>query len=186
MRNRKFTVRKIMEIVSELSGIEIVDIQCKLRCKEFVRPRQVVMYLARRWTNASSPDVGRIIGHRDHTTVLYGVKTIARLRAIDPDLDALVRAAERRLNILSGWPPIRFAPPPLPLSPDQRRAREPARVIAPFKRFTPSVAGPKTRKCLRCREPFESTGAGNHVCPGCKASNQNCTGVDRRFAEAGI
>jgi chromosomal replication initiator protein len=53
-----------------------------------VHPRQVVMYLAREELQITLPQIGEVLGGRDHTTVMYGVDKIAD--AIDKD-DSLRR-----------------------------------------------------------------------------------------------
>ena len=52
------------------------DITSKKRNSEFVQPRQVVMYLCRELTDTSLINVGKILGKKDHTTVMHGVKKI--------------------------------------------------------------------------------------------------------------
>lgn len=44
----------------------------------------MAMWLARQATAASLPVIGRVLGGRDHTTVLHGVRTMDRLIASDP------------------------------------------------------------------------------------------------------
>jgi len=46
------------------------------RNKELVQPRQVAMYLIRQETDASLPEIGNLLGGRDHTTVLHGIERI--------------------------------------------------------------------------------------------------------------
>ena len=43
------------------------------------RPRQIAMYLAKKMTTRSLPEIGRRFANRDHTTVIHAVKTITRL-----------------------------------------------------------------------------------------------------------
>jgi chromosomal replication initiator protein len=67
------------------------------RGRDVARPRQVAMYLCRELTARSMPEIGRMFGGRDHTTVLHAIRRITLLRQIDPELDADVRALEREL-----------------------------------------------------------------------------------------
>lgn len=67
----------VMQVVSEYYGIEPDAIRGKARNKEIVRPRHVIMYLAREEAGASLPEIGAQLGGRDHTTVMYGVNKIA-------------------------------------------------------------------------------------------------------------
>lgn len=52
--------------------------------------RQVAMYLARQLTTKSYPQIGHILGNRDHTTIMHGAKLIATGIIYDPDLNARV------------------------------------------------------------------------------------------------
>jgi chromosomal replication initiator protein len=49
------------------------------------------MYLGKLFTARSYPDIARRLGSRDHTTILYGAKKIARLREIDTGLEMDLR-----------------------------------------------------------------------------------------------
>jgi len=62
------------------------------------RPRQVAMYLAKKLTPRSLPEIGRRFGGRDHTTVMHAVKRIEELRASDREIDADVTALTRLLD----------------------------------------------------------------------------------------
>ena len=47
------------------------------RSQKIAEPRQVAMYLLRSETNASLPQIGEVLGGRDHTTVMYAIQKIA-------------------------------------------------------------------------------------------------------------
>ncbi|MBI1417318.1 MAG: chromosomal replication initiator protein DnaA [Limimaricola sp.] len=96
--DRKITVEEIQRKVAEHYNIRLSDMIGPKRPRNFARPRQVAMYLAKQLTSRSLPDIGRRFGGRDHTTILHGVKKIEELRAIDSqiadDLELLRRALE--------------------------------------------------------------------------------------------
>ena len=54
------------------------DILSERRNRSIVLPRQVGMYLAKRLTARSLPEIGRRFGGRDHTTVLHAIRKIER------------------------------------------------------------------------------------------------------------
>ena len=56
------------------------------------------MYLAKRLTPRSLPEIGRRFGNRDHTTVMHAVKRIDALRAADRELDADVARLSQMLD----------------------------------------------------------------------------------------
>ncbi len=49
------------------------------------------MYLAKRLTTRSLPEIGRKFGGRDHSTVIHAVRRIEELRDQDGDIDLAVR-----------------------------------------------------------------------------------------------
>lgn len=73
---KELTPTLIINIVAEQFGVKPEDITSKKRNSEFVQPRQVVMYLCRELTGMSQVNIGKILGKKDHTTVIHGVKKI--------------------------------------------------------------------------------------------------------------
>ena len=93
-------VQSIIRAVADYYGITITDLLSDRRTVEVVRPRQIVMYLARLLTTQSLPRIGARLNHRDHTTVLHGVRRIKAMKASDP---VLAGDVARLQNFLSGW-----------------------------------------------------------------------------------
>lgn len=66
------------------------------RTASIVLPRHVIMYLARKMTLQSLPEIGRRLGDRDHTTILHGIRRITKLRETDSslseDIDTIAHA----------------------------------------------------------------------------------------------
>ena len=73
---KEITPTLIINVVAEHFGVKPEDITSKKRNSEFVQPRQVVMYLCRELTDISQVNIGKILGKKDHTTVIHGVKKI--------------------------------------------------------------------------------------------------------------
>ena len=71
------TFKKILETVAAFYDIEVKDICSAKRTQELAKARQIVCYLARKELNKSSPSIGKELGGRDHTTVLYAVRKVA-------------------------------------------------------------------------------------------------------------
>uniref|UniRef100_UPI00404730F9 chromosomal replication initiator protein DnaA n=3 Tax=Yoonia sp. TaxID=2212373 RepID=UPI00404730F9 len=96
--DRKVTVEEIQRKVSEHYNIRLSEMIGPKRVRNYARPRQMAMYLAKHMTSRSLPEIGRRFGGRDHTTVMHGVKRIEELKAIDSqiadDLELLRRALE--------------------------------------------------------------------------------------------
>ena len=62
------------------------------------RPRQAAMWLAKKLTTRSLPDIGRRFGGRDHTTVLHAVRRIEALKAVGPQLARDLEVLTRKLR----------------------------------------------------------------------------------------
>jgi len=96
--NRKVTVEEIQRKVSEHYNIRLSDIIGPRRVRIIARPRQMAMYLAKKLTTRSLPEIGRHFGGRDHTTVMHGVRRIDDLKNHDSqiaeDLELLRRSLE--------------------------------------------------------------------------------------------
>ena len=56
------------------------------RSRPLARPRQIAMYLSKKLTTRSLPEIGRRFSNRDHTTVIHAVKTITRLSENDENI----------------------------------------------------------------------------------------------------
>ena len=71
------TPNLIINVVAEHFGVKPEDITSKKRNSEFVQPRHVVMYLCRKLTDTSLISIAKILGKKDHTTVINGVEKIS-------------------------------------------------------------------------------------------------------------
>ena len=71
LRHKPITVEQVLSVVAEFYRVDIADLTGRSRNKEIVVPRQVAMFLLREETDASLPQIGDLLGGRDHTTVMY-------------------------------------------------------------------------------------------------------------------
>lgn len=76
--------------------VRMMDDQSRRYC--FSHPRQVAMYLARDMTNQSYPQIGRMFGNRDHTTVLYAYRKVCARMVSDEALRS--KLDELRMKVL--------------------------------------------------------------------------------------
>ncbi len=83
---RVITVDKIQNVVSNYFNIPLNDMLSQRRSRPLARPRQLAMYLAKKMTTRSLPEIGRRFANRDHTTVIHAVKTITRLSEQDDEM----------------------------------------------------------------------------------------------------
>ncbi len=83
---RVITVDKIQNVVSNYFNITLSEMLSQRRSRPLARPRQIAMYLAKKMTTRSLPEIGRRFANRDHTTVIHAVKTISRLSEQDDEM----------------------------------------------------------------------------------------------------
>lgn len=96
--DRKISIEEIQRCVAEHYNIRLSDMIGPKRVRSFARPRQIAMFLCKRMTSRSLPEIGKRFGGRDHTTVMHAVKRIDDLMAQDAqiadDLELLRRTLE--------------------------------------------------------------------------------------------
>ena len=96
--DRKVTIDEIIRKVTDHYGVNLTDMLSARRTRSIARPRQVAMYLSKKLTSKSLPEIGRRFGKRDHTTVIHAVKKIEELQSIDnqiaKDIEVLRRILE--------------------------------------------------------------------------------------------
>ena len=80
------TVDKIQNTVANFFNIPLAEMLSQRRSRPLARPRQIAMYLAKKMTTRSLPEIGRRFANRDHTTVIHAVKTITRLSEKDDEM----------------------------------------------------------------------------------------------------
>ena len=85
-QTKVITVDKIQNIVSNYYNISLSEMLSQRRSRPLARPRQIAMYLAKKMTTRSLPEIGRRFANRDHTTVIHAVKTITRLSEQDDEM----------------------------------------------------------------------------------------------------
>lgn len=96
----KSDVARCISAVASVTGISPRQILGERRTKDVARARQIAYYVARRAFNLSYPKIGRYIGHRDHTSVVYGERVISHLLATDAAIKAAVDAS--MLKVMGG------------------------------------------------------------------------------------
>ncbi len=73
------TMQAVLDAAIAFYGVKLADLQAKKKTRSIARPRQVVMYLARKHTRHSLEEIGGYLGGRDHTTIMHGANKIADL-----------------------------------------------------------------------------------------------------------
>ena len=83
---KSINVESIQNIVAVYFNLNIQEMLSPRRSRSLARPRQIAMYLAKKYTTNSLPDIGRKFSNRDHTTVIHAVKKIDELIKNDNEI----------------------------------------------------------------------------------------------------
>ena len=89
------------EIVREVArhyGLKVTEIKSRKNSQQIVFPRQVAMYLCKKITDLSFPEIGKHFNNKHHSTVMYSVEKIEQKRSSDPDLERTLNLLTRRLS----------------------------------------------------------------------------------------
>jgi chromosomal replication initiator protein len=97
-REKKISIQKIVKEVSKFFSIPINDILSAKRNKFISHARQLAMFLARELTSSSLPQIGKGIGDRDHTTVIYAVSKISKLISEDKNVYMQIQEITNRIK----------------------------------------------------------------------------------------
>ena len=99
LEKKQVSVESIQDVVCKYNNLELAAIQTNSRKREIVQARQVTMYLAKKYTDSSFSHIGKIVGKRDHATVLHACKTVRdqietnkSFRSSVEEIEALLKA----------------------------------------------------------------------------------------------
>lgn len=95
---KEITPSLIIDVVAEHFGVNPEDITSKKRNSEFVQPRQVVMYLCRTLTETSLAATAKLLGKKDHTTVIHGINKITTELETNEELRNKIDIIKKKIN----------------------------------------------------------------------------------------
>lgn len=87
----------IKDVTAKAYGVTKAELESPCRKRQYALPRQYAMYLSRQLTKCSYPQIGRLFGDRDHTTVLFAYRKIAALVASSEAAAEELRQLEQRI-----------------------------------------------------------------------------------------
>jgi chromosomal replication initiator protein len=96
--NKKITVELIIEIVATHYELTPADLISSKKSKNIAYPRQICMYLCRNLTEYSLEDIGKSLGKRDHTTILYGIQKIEKDMKEDRSLQNTIEVLIKKIS----------------------------------------------------------------------------------------
>ena len=92
------TIEDIQKTVVSYYNISMHDFMSSRRSRSVARPRQIAMYLSKKMTTKSLPDIGRRFSGRDHTTVIHAIKKVEELMIQDKNFENEVKDLNQKLT----------------------------------------------------------------------------------------
>jgi len=92
------TIEAVQREVAAYFDVKLHDLKGPKRHRAVAHPRMIAMYLARKLTNMSYPEIGSRFGGKDHSTVISAVRKIERLCGEDPSVRSVVGTLESHLR----------------------------------------------------------------------------------------
>lgn len=93
----KLSISLVQKVVGDYYQISIEEMKGRKKDRFITYPRQIAMYLCREMVGATTPQIGRDFGNRDHTTVMYACDKINSSRKINAQLDHSINEIEKIL-----------------------------------------------------------------------------------------
>jgi chromosomal replication initiator protein len=97
--HQQLTAAMISELVGGQFNVSLGELQSRSRKKCIAFPRQVAMYLARKHTDESLTDIGKVF-NRDHSTVLHAIKVVNTKLIRDNSVNAQVALLDKKIKQL--------------------------------------------------------------------------------------
>jgi chromosomal replication initiator protein len=95
---KKPAAADIIKAVARHYDLKVADVKSKSNARQIVIPRQVAMYLCKKLTDLSYPEIGKLFNDKHHSTVMYSVDKVAELRKNDPDFDRTLQKFEQHFS----------------------------------------------------------------------------------------
>jgi chromosomal replication initiator protein len=96
--NKPITPGEILKVVATHYGIKVSDMKTKSNARPISYPRQVAMYLCKRLTDLSYPEIGKLFNNKHHSTVIYSVEKIDRLKHEDPAVENTIETLTKHFR----------------------------------------------------------------------------------------
>ena len=94
------TFQDVLESVSRYYSVSVQDMIGASRVREILLPRQIAMYLGKKYLRISFVRLGELFSNRDHTTVMNAVEKIDKNVQNDPQLLREMRALEQEIGVV--------------------------------------------------------------------------------------
>ena len=95
---RVITIDDVLEKVSSFYKVSLSELKSEKRLKELVIPRHIAMYLCKKLTSKSFPDIAKKFGGKNHATVIHAIKKVDELIKNDQEISDNVSKIKNMLN----------------------------------------------------------------------------------------
>jgi len=96
---RFLSIDEIQKTVSAFYSIKPADLKSRSRHRAITLPRQIAMFISRKYGHFSFPEIGAAFGGKDHSTAIHAVKKIEASLKDNAELRSSVRQLKKELDI---------------------------------------------------------------------------------------
>ncbi len=100
--NKEVTPEVIQRTVADYYNLDVDKLASATRRRHVVLARQISMFLVKQFTDQSLKSIGRLFGGRDHSTVLYSIKTVRDLIETNDEIKKDLADLERKIRAGQG------------------------------------------------------------------------------------
>ena len=95
---REITLQLIIEVVSEHYHISVDQMISKTRSSDVAKPRQIAMYLCKNMTESPLDTIGSLLGGRDHSTIIHGIKKVTEEYEKNETTRNMIETIKKKIN----------------------------------------------------------------------------------------
>ena len=95
---REITPQLIIEVVSEHFHISVDQMISKNRSRDIAKPRQIAMYLCKNMTSSPLDAIGQLLGGRDHSTIIHGIRSVTDEYESNESTRDLIETIKKKIN----------------------------------------------------------------------------------------
>lgn len=95
---KEITPQLIIEVVSEHYHITVSQMISKVRSNDISKPRQIAMYLCKTMTDCPLDTIGQLLGGRDHSTIIHGIKKVTNDYETDEQTKSTIETIKKKIN----------------------------------------------------------------------------------------
>lgn len=97
--DKPLTIDDIVETVCHHYNVTVTAVNSKSRKRDYVMARQVTMYLAQKYTKMPASRIGKLVGNRDHSTVIHSCTKVEERLKIDAGFSDELVSIENGLKV---------------------------------------------------------------------------------------